>query len=85
MRWPSSRWYEGFFGHHEQARALMEQALDGRDADGDPFPEIYMCTMLTDLLLIQHAPPDEFETAGGPGPRVQPSDGTSWMWLNCCV
>jgi hypothetical protein len=60
-------WHEGVLGDHAQARALTAQVLDGQDPNADPFHELSIGTTLTDLLLIQHALPEEFERAGGPG------------------
>jgi tetratricopeptide (TPR) repeat protein len=60
-------WYEGVVGNHESARAHMAQALDERDPDEVPFPELGIGCTLTDLLLVQHAPPEAFDRVGQPG------------------
>jgi tetratricopeptide (TPR) repeat protein len=75
-------WYEGALGHHEQARAHVAQSLDGPDPDGDPFPEVEIGGTLTDLLLVQHAPPEAFERAGRPGLETAERWNLDSFWTN---
>ena len=68
-------WHEGVAGHHAQARVLTAQALGDRDPAADPFQEMSIGIILTDLLLIRHAPPEEFERTEVLSSRL-PSGGT---------